>query len=125
MFRALDAVSVRNYNHTHTIMSDNNNTDTETLKRVLARELSEMQANGELDDLERAEEREQLAESAFTSRDLQKLEESDAESPSEYILDEYGVSVEDYSDSEELRAALSAKRSDLREQQVGRRPGVR
>lgn len=106
-------------------MSDNNNTDTETLKRVLARELSEMQANGELDDLERAEEREQLAESAFTSRDLQKLEESDAESPSEYILDEYGVSVEDYSDSEELRAALSAKRSDLREQQVGRRPGVR
>lgn len=126
MFRALTrsrqrfgAVSVI---HNHTIMTSEN---TEKLKRVLARELSEMQASGELDDLTAAEEREQLAESAFTVKDLRKFEQSDAETASGYLLDTYGINSEDYDSSEELHAALRAKRSELAEQQVGRRPGGR
>lgn len=94
--------------HNHTIMSSEN---TEKLKQVLARELAEMQASGELDDLTAAEEREQLAESAFTVRDLRKFEESDAKTPSAYLLDEYGISADSYDDSEELHAAVSAKRA--------------
>lgn len=99
--------------------------NTQKLKQVLARELAEMQASGELDDLTAAEEREQLAESAFTVKDLRKFEQSDAETASGYLLDTYGINSEDYDSSEELHAALRAKRSELAEQQVGRRPGGR
>lgn len=111
------------FNHTgyRTMVSENY--DKGQLKRIIARELSQMAESGELKQQAAADEREQLAESALVVRDARRISEGNYSSASSYILDEYGVSVEDFSDTEELQAALATKRSELREQQVGRRAG--
>lgn len=103
--------------------TNNSNYDKEQVKEIIIRELSALHAEGALDDDIAASEREQQAESALTVSDLRRIEDAGHESASGYILDRYGLNVEDFDSERELHAAVAEKRSELREQQRASTPG--